>query len=134
MCALPLKMAGLKRLVAVALFVSLAVQAAMAFLPVSSAAARDNGGFSLILCTGDGTRVITLPAEEAGDSPPAAPFDMSGHCPFCILSAYIPACDVAPVVVTRASARLDYRNNATSQIHGRAAERPNAIRAPPFAI
>lgn len=126
--------ASLDKLVAFVLSVLLAVQVAVAFLPVPGAAVEDNGGFSLILCTGGGTRTITLPAEQAGNSAPAAPSDPSGHCPFCILSADIPACNIAPVVVAQVSTRLHSRDNATSQTLGRIAVRPNAIRAPPFAI
>lgn len=126
--------ASLDRFVAFVLSVLLAVQVAVAFLPVPSAAVEDDGGFSLILCTGDGPRTITLPADKAGNSPPASPSDLNGHCPLCILSADIPACDFDPVVVARVVKRLNYRVNATSQTHGRITERPNAIRAPPFAI
>ncbi|HKK84759.1 MAG TPA: DUF2946 family protein [Roseovarius sp.] len=130
----PLMMASLDRLMAFVLSVLLAVQVAVAFLPVSSATAQNDGGFSLILCTGDGTRTITLAADDSGDVPPAAPSNPNGHCPFCILSADIPACDFAPAVVARVTTRLNYRDNATSQTHGRISERPNAIRAPPFTI
>jgi len=130
----PLMMASLDRFVAFVLSALLAVQVAAAFLPAAGSAIDDDGSFSLILCTSDGTRTITLPAEETGNGPPAAPADLNGHCPLCILSADIPACDFAPAVVARVTTRLTYRDNATSQTRGRIAERPNAIRAPPFAI
>jgi len=127
-------MASLNKLVAFVLSVLLAVQVAVAFLPVATATAENDGGFSLILCTGDGTRTVTLAAGDTDDAPPATPSKPNGHCPFCILSADIPACDFAPAVVARVTTRLNYRDNAASQTRGRIAERPNAIRAPPFAI
>ena len=127
-------MASLDRLVAFVLSALLAVQVAVAFLPASGATVEDDGGRSLILCTGDGTRTITLPATDAGDSAPVAPSDLSGHCPLCILSADVPACAFAPAGVVRGATRLSYRDTAASQTHGRIGERPNAIRAPPFTI
>ena len=130
----PLMMASLDRFVAFVLSALLAVQVAAAFLPAAGSAIDDDGSFSLILCTSDGTRTITLAADDSGDVPPAAPSNPNGHCPFCILSADIPACDFAPAVVARVTTRLNYRDNATSQTHGRISERPNAIRAPPFTI
>ena len=121
--------AGPSGLLAFFLSALLAVQVAVAFLPVP--AANDDGttGFSLVICSGDGTRTITLP--EDGGEPDSSPVP-HGHCPLCIVSADVAPCGFEPVDAGRIVSTLRYGYATAPQTLGRLGDRHDAIRAPPF--
>ncbi len=121
-------------LVAFVLSALLAVQVATGFMPASASAGNGEAGFELVLCTGDGTRTITLPASDGDGDAPAAPSTLGGHCPLCILSVALPGCGFEPAEVARVALALRFTRAAADQTRGAALRRTDAIRAPPLTV
>ena len=120
----------------VAFFLSalLAVQVATGFMPASVTSGNGEAGFELVLCTGDGTRTITLPASGGDGDAPAGPSTIGGHCPLCILSVTLPGCGFEPAAIGRVALAMRFAHAAADQTHGPVRGRPDAIRAPPLTV
>lgn len=125
----PILSANPAGLVAFLLSALLAVQVSVAFLPVHGASNDGNTGLTLVICSGDGTRTITLPAE--GDDADGSQIP-NGHCPLCIVSADMADCGFEPVDASRIASTLRYDYAASPQTLGHLGDRFDAIRAPPF--
>ncbi|MEB8386122.1 hypothetical protein OO012_02680 [Rhodobacteraceae bacterium KMM 6894] len=109
----------------------LAVQVAAAFLPVSSGGADDS--FSMVICSAEGARTITLSDSDLGDGTSQQPA-LHGHCPLCVLAADLPSCVQTDTGFERIATALDLRIVAGPQTRPQAHARPGAIRAPPFTV
>ncbi|WP_272004901.1 DUF2946 family protein [Roseovarius sp. ZX-A-9] len=107
----------------------LAVQVAVAFLPVE--AVNDDGasGFSIVICSDGGTRTISMPAND--DDADGTPMP-NGHCPLCIVSAAVLDCGLEPVDASRIISTLRYGYTPSPQTRGQHGDWLDAIRAPPF--
>lgn len=126
-------LARLNGLVAALLAVLLAAQVATAFLPMAVSDTAGKSGITLVICTGDGVRTITLSEDgDAGDAP-AGPMP-DGHCPLCIVSADLPTDPFEAPGVRRVGAALTRAWSEAPQTLGQPRGRPDAIRAPPHTV
>jgi hypothetical protein len=125
------KSARLNGIFSALLSVLLAVQVAAAFLPMAPGGASDS--FSLVICTSDGVRTITLSEGDLG-SDPSGQSGAHGHCPLCVLAADLPSCAHANTGFEFIATALDLRISGELQTRPQAHARPGAIRAPPTTV
>lgn len=128
------RIAGFSRaFVTLLLSVLLAVQVATAFLPVAVDTRVAGNDSTVVICSADGLRMITLP-DGGAESEPPAPAAAHGHCPLCILTVDLPPCANLWAVTTQIESSLCARLTAVAQTCGQLDWRPGAIRAPPQTV
>lgn len=129
--------AGAKTLSAFLLSLLLAVQVATAFAHSGALSGAGNGVYTLVICSGDGVRTITLSADgtEQREAPaPGSPGSLEGHCPLCTMPADTPGCASTPVAPQRIALAPHPAVAAAPQLSGLVGPHPAPIRAPPFTV
>lgn len=108
----------------------LVVQVAMAS---AAAPAGADTQFSMVICSADGLRTITVSGEDPDDAP-NDPSALHGHCTLCIQVVDLPGCAAAwqPAGQIGTTRRADI--TASAQTRGQFSARADAIRAPPVHV
>lgn len=108
----------------------LTLQSAMVWAPMPAGADTQ---FSMVICSADGLRTITLSGEDLDDSP-SEPSALHGECTLCIHVAALPSCagpwQSAGQIETTQRADI----TASAQTRGQFSARADAIRAPPVHV
>lgn len=104
----------------------LLMQVAMASVPMPAGPGTQ---FSMVICSAEGVRTVTLSGEDLGDPP--AESGAHGKCTLCIQVFDLPACAPEWQAAGRIETTQHTALTAVAQTHGQITSRTDAIRAPP---